>query len=86
MPYADGTILINAADNTRWLVRSQPWRAPEQQYYCVQIPDNAYTSLTQYGQYPAPIRVSSSVIASASMVAHEWVPVRTASRTSCSTR
>lgn len=64
MPYADGTILTNTDDNTRWLVRSQPWRPSEYQYYCVQIPDNAYASLTQYGQSPTPIPVSGSEIAS----------------------
>lgn len=70
MSYADGTILISADDNTRWLVRSQPWRAPEYQYYCVQIPDSAYASLTQYGQYPEPVEVSSAVIASIPPIDH----------------
>ena len=70
MPYADGTILLNTDDNTRWLVRSQPWRASEYQYYRVQIPDNAYASLTQYGQYPAPIQVSGSTIASIAAIDH----------------
>ena len=70
MPYTDGTILIDAEDRSRWLVRSQPWRAPEYQYYRVQIPDNAYTSLTQYDQYPAATEVSSAVIASIPPVDH----------------
>lgn len=70
MPYADGTILLNTDDNTHWLVRSQSWRAPEYQYYRVQIPDNAYVSLTQYGQYSAPTPVSGSTIASISLVDH----------------
>lgn len=64
MPYADGTILLNTDDNTRWLVRSQPWRAPDYQYYRVRIPDNAYASLTQYGQYSAPIPVAGADMAS----------------------
>ncbi|MFZ5637608.1 MAG: hypothetical protein ACOY82_13595 [Pseudomonadota bacterium] len=49
---------------TFWLVRSQPWRAPEYQYYCVQIPDHAYSVLTGYGQYSPSVLVTGDVIAS----------------------
>jgi hypothetical protein len=64
MQYPDGTILFNMDDSTYWLVRSQPWLETQYQYYCLQIPDNAHVSLTQYGQYAPPVKVTTSVIGS----------------------